>query len=697
MVRFTFVASPGHLPAAEALQPAELRVSLLLLKNMHMNVLTNATSKLLGQRVGEKDQSSQAINAVTGESSTFQSIFFPGNSAVRVRVPDYQRAFSWEQKQIELFLEDLKKYLGTNGYYFGHFIAEKNGEWWDIVDGQQRITTFVMFLMVCRVLSPAGAHASAYSLIPGFKTVSYDDAALRTICSNLGAFLGANRHFHLKNPPSDEQIKAGLSLRGDFTRSQRRIVWALLRIHQAFQKGELEQDHIAGYVEVIMTAHCSHHLPKDKSVAVHIFEMHNTRGIPLTTLEIIKALLMKFVYDRGGEDRESKVGQIQDEFGKIYGMEERLATHSFRGEMTMEQLLRLHLRVVDDGTKKTQKDFRLPAINADSDALVEYVDSRLKYEDDGKTEGKNPAAGLQYALNLAREFKKSVRIVSEMLPAWDTEDALVGDLLILERDLSCQFFLIACRCLEKVQGKADGRIGSDSLLLWEKLLFTRDFHEKYHHLTYRDNFPELFEALFAGCGTDESRISELIDGYLADGFRPDRTKGLQSIVREFLIQYKESVLNNAFYWSKPKMIYAIYKYEVSRGANIREVMKGTISVEHILPQEWEWEWIEGSCEGPGKLSDEERDKWLKDVGSFINGIGNLLLLTPGENTSAGKNHPVDKRYKCCTGGSYEEHNRNGERWRSPKEWSNLIRKRGEKIFEFMIGTLVEASEKTPTF
>jgi len=72
-------------------------------------------------------------------------------------------------KQSELFLGDLRKYRGEgNLYYFGHFIAEDVREHWEIVDGQQRITTFVLFLMVCRVLSPSGAHASAYSMIEQF-------------------------------------------------------------------------------------------------------------------------------------------------------------------------------------------------------------------------------------------------------------------------------------------------------------------------------------------------------------------------------------------------------------------------------------------------------------------------------------------------------------------------------------------------
>lgn len=620
----------------------------------------------------------QAAHGETGGASTFQSIFFRDGKAVPVRVPDYQRAYSWESKQIELFIADLEKYRGVGkGYYFGHFIAEDAGKHWEIVDGQQRITTFVLFLMVCRVLSPSAVPASACTMIEQFSTVGYDEEALKTICRNLGDFLVANGQFDERKPPPDKEIIGGLSLTGAFTRSQRRMVLALFHFYQAFEKKTLGQDKIGDYVATVMTAHCSHHLTPDKSVAVNIFEMQNTRGIPLTTLEIIKAKLMKFVYDHGGEDREAKVRKIQEEFGEIYGMEERVAEDSFRGEMTMEQLLLLHLRAVDDGNKTVAKDFHSPATNATADELVAYVDSRLE------------ESGVPYALKLAKELKKSARIVSEILPAWDKENQLVGDVLILEQDLSCQLFLIICRCLASEPDKADGRIGKDTLLLWERLLFTRDFHGGYYNLKRgKDDFP----SLFSSC-REKTLVAEVLNGYLADGFRPDRTKGLQSVVVAYLSEHKKWILNQAFFWWKPKMIYAIYKYEISRGANIRDVMKGKISVEHILPQEWQWEWIEGLSGVLGKLSDEEKEKWLKDVGSFINGIGNLLLLTPSENTTEGNKHPADKKYeKYCTGGSYEKHDKNRERWKSSKEWSMLIDERGTEIFNFMLGTLVGAPE-----
>lgn len=87
--------------------------------------LTNMDAELAAPH-----QRLEKARAENEEPSTFRSIFFPGGSAVAVRVTDYQRAFSWEQKQIELFLGDLDEYQGvSNGYYFGHFIAQDIGEY----------------------------------------------------------------------------------------------------------------------------------------------------------------------------------------------------------------------------------------------------------------------------------------------------------------------------------------------------------------------------------------------------------------------------------------------------------------------------------------------------------------------------------------------------------------------------------------
>lgn len=628
------------------------------------------------------------------EDPTFESVFFGRQDPRIISVPDFQRAYSWELKQIDLFITDLQRHEGKGGYYFGHFIVEEEGGRWEVVDGQQRLTTFVLFLMVCRHLDPDAA-CGAYPLIDRFTTVTYDTEAFGKIRSGLGSLLRELELSEDGKPPAAGRIAASLGFREGFTRSQRRIVDALLRFDRAFKGGDLDRNRIAHYVDVVMNAQCSLHLTRDKSVAVNIFEMHNTRGVPLSTLEILKAKLMKFVHDHGGDLRNGKLESIQSEFGAIYAMEERLAEQSFRGEMTMEQILRLHLRAVDDGTKRSEEEFRHPALNAGAETLVDYVERRLRGERDGNGSGDSGSSGAEYAVSLAQELRKSVAIVSTHLPAWDEEEELVGDVMILERELGCQFFLIACRLFESAEGEADGRLDRGTLSAWEKLLFTRDFHDRYYNLRgSRDNF----ERLFGECWTNKDRMKGILNHYLSIGFREGRTDGLQGLVRSFVQAHRSQILNGAYGWHMRKMQYAIYKYEAHKGSNIRRVMKGTVSVEHILPQEWKWEWIEKD-DSPPKPEGQPiggRDQALREITSYVNGLGNLLLITGSENSSQGNNHPKDKRYLGYAGGSYKWHHDNLERWRSSSEWPKLIEERGVDILNFMMANLILPEEGPAT-
>lgn len=619
---------------------------------------------------------------IEGSNPTFESIFFNDGEPIKLIVPDYQRAFSWEQDQIALFLGDLVKYRKTGGYYFGHFITENQTSPWKIVDGQQRISTFVLFLIVCQQLaSSEDKQNRAFTLIESFETVSYDRLALSEIREQLANFLNTSQKIDLKKPPTDAELQAGLKLSQPLTRSQRRIVLALVQFHQSFTK-ELKVDGINEYIKLIMDAHCSHHPTFDKSVAVHIFEMHNTRGVALSTIDAIKAKLMKFVYDHGDDSSDSVVEEIQDEFGEFYRMEEAMVRSSFRGELTSLQLLRLHLRVIDDGTKNTASQFTKPSANDSAENLIIYVEKRLHFSDDAGEIARDPAEGISYARKLAKELRKSMFMISEHFPQWDSENSLVGDALIQERDLSFQWFLLMCRALEDSKGAANGRLSYESLSLWEKFLFTRDLHEEYHRLRYKDDFPSLFEK----CLNPTLDTNTTLRKYLKDGFRTDKTPNLQGIVQSYLEKHNHSVLYNAYYFQKRKMTYAIYKFETSHGANLRSIVKGTISVEHVLPQEWQWKWING-VNSSEDLTDEEKKEHPERISKFINGIGNLLILTPNENTSKGNNHPSYKKYST-RGGSYEVHNQNPEAWRDSDEWGELIAERGQKIYDFMVGNLI---------
>lgn len=79
-------------------------------------------------------------------------------------VPVYQRPYSWDKEQVEVLLNDIQEVYKSDdkeeGYYTGNIIIyDKNDRIngtilkYDIIDGQQRITTFSLILLAVYVLA----------------------------------------------------------------------------------------------------------------------------------------------------------------------------------------------------------------------------------------------------------------------------------------------------------------------------------------------------------------------------------------------------------------------------------------------------------------------------------------------------------------------------------------------------------------
>ena len=88
------------------------------------------------------------------EASTTIRKMMAGN---KIKVPAYQRAYSWDtplektnsNTQTDVFLSDLEEYRRSDvksPYYFGHFLFEERGQEFRVIDGQQRLTTIIIFL-----------------------------------------------------------------------------------------------------------------------------------------------------------------------------------------------------------------------------------------------------------------------------------------------------------------------------------------------------------------------------------------------------------------------------------------------------------------------------------------------------------------------------------------------------------------------
>ena len=61
-------------------------------------------------------------------------------------IPLYQRAFAWEEKQLEQLVEDINDIRDNSNYYIGSLVVSRFGNKFEVVDGQQRLTSLYLLL-----------------------------------------------------------------------------------------------------------------------------------------------------------------------------------------------------------------------------------------------------------------------------------------------------------------------------------------------------------------------------------------------------------------------------------------------------------------------------------------------------------------------------------------------------------------------
>ena len=101
-----------------------------------------------------------------------------------IKIPDYQRSYSWDEEQIRQFLYDIEEYAEKEShYYVGHFLfEERNGNFY-IIDGQQRLTTIVLLIFsIYNMLDDNEDLKNIHNFISKkFSTVSYDNKFFKGI------------------------------------------------------------------------------------------------------------------------------------------------------------------------------------------------------------------------------------------------------------------------------------------------------------------------------------------------------------------------------------------------------------------------------------------------------------------------------------------------------------------------------------
>lgn len=248
------------------------------------------------------------------EASTTINEMLGGN---KIFVPTYQRAYSWDtefdksqtSKHVNTFLSDMEEYNKSSTstpYYFGHFLfEEKSKNNYAVIDGQQRLTTIVIFLsaLFSKLKSIRPLTETEEMLFENmikrksnyiFSTVYYDDQLFRDYVID-----------------QTKKNKNGLE-----TLSARRIVNTFDYFTTALS--DKDEVYLSKMLKTVNEASCSTHPVKNESEAIQMFIFQNNRGKKPSNLEIIKAQFMFNVHLYGGDERDSLIDEIRNRFEKIY-------------------------------------------------------------------------------------------------------------------------------------------------------------------------------------------------------------------------------------------------------------------------------------------------------------------------------------------------------------------------------------------
>jgi uncharacterized protein with ParB-like and HNH nuclease domain len=268
----------------------------------------------------------------TGQS-TVKDVF----DASRIfNIPIYQRAYSWNRtSHLPYFFNDLINQQADRVYFFGTLLFQINGKRGefdviDVIDGQQRMTTMVIFMnvLIGRMIELQSSKVSERS----YRTYIKDEDVFKLELSN-----DDTSFLH------QDILCVRVDTPGTINTESKRL---MLEAKDYFIDclADKSPETLERIFNTLTRAEVLLYVVKDISSATQIFELLNDRGKKLSDLESIKSFLM---YNIGlvSANPEQLIKNIQEHFAaiyrliEIYGLEDGdvLRYHTIAFEKKYEQ------------------------------------------------------------------------------------------------------------------------------------------------------------------------------------------------------------------------------------------------------------------------------------------------------------------------------------------------------------------------
>ncbi|MES1976881.1 MAG: DUF262 domain-containing HNH endonuclease family protein [Pseudomonadota bacterium] len=231
-------------------------------------------------------------------------------------VPDYQREYVWTDKEVHQLLEDIGEQIDvrtTREYFIGTVLVSPTDQknHYEVIDGQQRLTTFFLLLCALRHLlqqEPEAQHlnrliSDSYTGSTGIVTRLKLDPRYESAAEVMAKVVEING-----DPVA---VRAGVQASGIASfGSLENLINAYSTLYRYLKDNYDDAAKLKKYWFYLATNVVFIQISTDVSSALKIFETINERGVGLNPMDLLKNLLFTQV-------KQAQFTQLKDEWKKI--------------------------------------------------------------------------------------------------------------------------------------------------------------------------------------------------------------------------------------------------------------------------------------------------------------------------------------------------------------------------------------------
>ena len=530
-------------------------------------------------------------------------------------IPDYQRGYAWDDKQLKDFYDDFQSEYKSDSYYYGTILLQPQGkdgirERFDIVDGQQRLTTLIIFLN-CVIAK-----------LRTFEQDEYDPEELyRRYIKNKEVYI-----LSIQSEDNDffsSCIIDGKESSDTNTPTQKRLIRAKRYFDELIAECELSQ--IINFINKIISTNVLVYLISNSTEAAMIFETTNDRGKALTNLEKTKSFLM-YKAAIGLLESEQIIDRIQTRFNRIYN-----------DYISVEQYFRDENSILQYCFIATQ-----PWTNKGKQKGYQHYMEYMKEKTDEYIVSKDEKGLFDYIDGYTGDIQQTFSTVNKMYQRKDKEFL---DIVSLGRVANVLPLLVKCYRLDKSEDKERYRricrLSEVFIFRVYVIRFSKATRKQTSWYEFAREFDGDFDKL-------EQRIISLINSTVSE------TEFIEAIKKPDFNDVYSSPDKNYFYWK-----YENYLRDTEQPVappishddlNEKKDKRLTLTIEHIVARrnsEEQSRVIKSALDVKVGRSDEFNEKYL-------NSIGNLTLDPQSSNSSKGRKDVTEKisnyfvyaPYKC---------------------------------------------------